>query len=147
MMNSGYRRRNTHVNKPRIVEWTQLRGLAFLAIVMQHNIAEYIYRADIEQPDSVMLTMIYHLTRFGTPTFVFLSGVMLFYHHSHTKPDYPVLSENGLEISMYPLWYGHSSIGCLSVYLLPSSGFPVCRTSGVLFENCFFPRRDIIYGL
>ncbi|WP_342554563.1 acyltransferase [Paenibacillus sp. FSL R7-0652] len=74
---------------PKIAEWTELRGLAFLAIVMQHNIAEYIYRADIEQPDSVMLTMIYHLTRFGTPTFVFLSGVMLFYHHRYVKPDYP----------------------------------------------------------
>ncbi|MFC9706891.1 acyltransferase [Paenibacillus sp. NPDC056933] len=77
------------MNKPRIMEWTQLRGLAFLAIVMQHNIAEYIYRPDIQQPDSIMLTMIYHLTRFGTPTFVFLSGALLFYHHSHTKPDYP----------------------------------------------------------
>lgn len=77
------------MKKPKIAEWTELRGLAFLAIVMQHNIAEYIYRPDIEQPDSVMLTMIYHLTRFGTPTFVFLSGVMLFYHHRHAKPDYP----------------------------------------------------------
>jgi len=76
------------LGKPRIEEWTQLRGIAFLAIVMQHNIAEYIYRSDIEQPDSVMLTMIYHLTRFGTPTFVFLSGVMLFYHHRQAKPDY-----------------------------------------------------------
>ncbi|MDR6727010.1 surface polysaccharide O-acyltransferase-like enzyme [Paenibacillus amylolyticus] len=77
------------MSKPRIEEWTQLRGMAFLAIVMQHNIAEYIYRADIAQPDSIMLTMIYHLTRFGTPTFVFLAGVLLFYHHSHKKPDYP----------------------------------------------------------
>ncbi|MCG7384581.1 acyltransferase [Paenibacillus sp. ACRRY] len=76
------------MGKPRIEEWTQLRGIAFLAIVMQHNIAEYIYRSDIEQPDSVMLTMIYHLTRFGTPTFVFLSGVMLFYHHRQVKPEY-----------------------------------------------------------
>ncbi|WP_440117026.1 acyltransferase [Paenibacillus sp. QZ-Y1] len=76
------------MKKPRIEEWTQLRGIAFLAIVMQHNIAEYIYRAGIEQPDSIMLTMIYHLTRFGTPTFVFLSGVLLFYHHSDAKPDY-----------------------------------------------------------
>lgn len=76
------------MKKPKIAEWTELRGLAFLAIVMQHNIAEYIYRTDIEQPDSVMLTMIYHLTRFGTPTFVFLSGALLFYHHRHAKPNY-----------------------------------------------------------
>ncbi|WP_426334226.1 acyltransferase [Paenibacillus silvae] len=76
------------MKKPKIAEWTELRGLAFLAIVMQHNIAEYIYRTDIEQPDSVMLTMIYHLTRFGTPTFVFLSGALLFYHHRHARPNY-----------------------------------------------------------
>ncbi|PYE48558.1 acyltransferase [Paenibacillus barcinonensis] len=76
------------MKQPKIAEWTELRGLAFLAIVMQHNIAEYIYRADIAQPDAVMLTMIYHLTRFGTPTFVFLSGVLLFYHHRHAKPNY-----------------------------------------------------------
>ncbi|MBB6023184.1 surface polysaccharide O-acyltransferase-like enzyme [Paenibacillus sp. JGP012] len=76
------------MKKQKIAEWTELRGLAFLAIVMQHNIAEYIYRTDIEQPDSVMLTMIYHLTRFGTPTFVFLSGALLFYHHRHAKPNY-----------------------------------------------------------
>lgn len=69
------------MGKPRIEEWTQLRGLAFLAIVMQHSIAEYIYRADIESADSIMLTMIYHLTRFGTPTFVFLSAVLMFYHY------------------------------------------------------------------
>ena len=71
MMNSGSWREDYNVKKPRITEWTELRGIAFLAIVMQHSIAEYIYRADIEQPDSIMLTMIYHLTRFGTPTFVF----------------------------------------------------------------------------
>ncbi|GIP27814.1 membrane protein [Paenibacillus sp. J23TS9] len=69
------------MSKPRIEEWTQLRGLAFLAIVMQHSIAEYIYRTDIEPADSIMLTMIYHLTRFGTPTFVFLSAVLLFYNY------------------------------------------------------------------
>lgn len=70
------------MGKPRIEEWTQLRSLAFLAIVMQHSIAEYIYRADIEPADSTMLTMIYHLTRFGTPTFVFLSAVLMFYNYS-----------------------------------------------------------------
>lgn len=69
------------MGKPRIEEWTQLRGLAFLAIVMQHSIAEYIYRPDIVAADSTMLTMIYHLTRFGTPTFVFLSAVLLFYNY------------------------------------------------------------------
>ncbi|MDR0269380.1 acyltransferase [Paenibacillus sp.] len=76
------------MGKARIEEWTQLRALAFLSIVMQHSIAEYIYRADIEPADSIMLTMIYHLTRFGTPTFVFLSAVLLFYNYSEKKMNY-----------------------------------------------------------
>ena len=57
--------------KERIEEVTLLRAFAFLAITMQHCIAEYIYRADILQPDSIMLAMLFDFTRFGTPTFVF----------------------------------------------------------------------------
>ncbi|SDX33000.1 acyltransferase [Paenibacillus sp. PDC88] len=76
------------MKKPRIEELTPLRGLAFLAIVMQHSLAEYIYRADILAPDSTMLMIVYHLTRFGTPTFVFLSAVLLFYNYEK-KLHYP----------------------------------------------------------
>lgn len=76
------------MKKPRIEELTPLRGLAFLAIVMQHSLAEYIYRADILSEDSTMLMFIYHLTRFGTPTFVFLSAILLFYNYEQ-KLHYP----------------------------------------------------------
>ncbi|HUC92118.1 MAG TPA: acyltransferase [Paenibacillus sp.] len=68
--------------RERIEEVALLRALAFFAIVMQHSIAEYIYRADILQPDAVMLGMLFHFTRFGTPAFVFLSGVILIYNYS-----------------------------------------------------------------
>lgn len=70
------------MGKERIEEVTLLRAMAFMAITMQHCIAEYIYRPDIQQPDAVMLGMLYHFTRFGTPTFVFLSGLILFYNYS-----------------------------------------------------------------
>ncbi|MCJ8010234.1 acyltransferase [Paenibacillus sp. KQZ6P-2] len=79
------------MGKSRIEEWTQLRGLAFMAIVMQHSIAEYIYRADIQPADSIMLTMIYHLTRFGTPTFVFLSAVLMFYKYGEGVRYFPFI--------------------------------------------------------
>lgn len=75
------------MKKETIEEVTLLRSLAFLAIVLQHSIGEYIYRADIETPDAVMLAMLFHLTRFGTPTFVFLSGLILFYNY-YEKLDY-----------------------------------------------------------
>ncbi|PZD95447.1 acyltransferase [Paenibacillus sambharensis] len=76
------------MKKERIEEITLLRALAFMAITMQHCIAEYIYRPDILQPDGVMLAMLYHFTRFGTPTFVFLSGVILFYNYAGRTLDY-----------------------------------------------------------
>lgn len=68
--------------KERIEEVTLLRAFAFLAVTLQHCIAEYIYRPDILQSDSIMLAMLFHFTRFGTPTFVFLSGLILFYNYS-----------------------------------------------------------------
>jgi surface polysaccharide O-acyltransferase-like enzyme len=68
--------------KERIEEVTLLRAFAFLAVTLQHCIAEYIYRPDILQADSIMLAMLFHFTRFGTPTFVFLSGLILFYNYS-----------------------------------------------------------------
>jgi len=76
------------MKKERIEEITLLRAMAFMAITMQHCIAEYIYRADILQPDAVMLAMLFHYTRFGTPTFVFLSGVILFYNYAGTALRY-----------------------------------------------------------
>lgn len=68
--------------KERIEEVTLLRAFAFLAVTLQHCIAEYIYRPDIMQADSIMLAMLFHFTRFGTPAFVFLSGLILFYNYS-----------------------------------------------------------------
>jgi len=72
--------------RERIEEVTVLRALAFMAITMQHCIAEYIYRADILPPDELMLAMLFHFTRFGTPAFVFLSGVILFYNYGAGQP-------------------------------------------------------------
>ncbi|WP_046213200.1 acyltransferase [Paenibacillus wulumuqiensis] len=69
------------MTRERIDEWALLRGLCFLAVVMQHCIGEYIYRSDIMAADSIMLGMVYHFTRFGTLTFVFLAGAILFYQY------------------------------------------------------------------
>ncbi|MFW5435934.1 acyltransferase [Paenibacillus apiarius] len=73
--------------KERIDELTIMRALAFFAIVLQHSIGEYIYRADILPEDAIMLGMLYHFTRYGTLTFVFLSTVILF-HNYDASLDY-----------------------------------------------------------
>jgi surface polysaccharide O-acyltransferase-like enzyme len=84
--------------KERIEEVTLLRAFAFLAITMQHCIAEYIYRADILQPDAIMLAMLFDFTRFGTPTFVFLSGLLLFYNNNSKLPYWPFVRKKLIEI-------------------------------------------------
>ncbi len=68
--------------KQRIEELTILRAFAFLAIVLQHSIGEYIVREDINRTDSILISLLYHFTRFGTLTFVFISTVLLFYSRS-----------------------------------------------------------------
>ncbi|TVX86776.1 acyltransferase [Paenibacillus agilis] len=73
-------------SKKRIEELTILRAFAFLAIVLQHSIGEYIVREDINRTDSILISLLYHFTRFGTLTFVFISTVLLFYsRHSSMK--------------------------------------------------------------
>ncbi|MFC5648816.1 acyltransferase [Paenibacillus solisilvae] len=88
--------------KERIEEVTLLRAFAFLAITLQHCIAEYIYRADILQPDAIMLAMLFDFTRFGTPTFVFLSGLLLFYNNNSGKLAYWPFVRNKLTAIYLP---------------------------------------------
>lgn len=84
--------------KERIEEVTLLRAFAFLAITMQHSIAEYIYRADILQPDAIMLAMLFDFTRFGTPTFVFLTGMLLFYNNNGKQTYWPFVRKRLADI-------------------------------------------------
>ncbi|NGZ74785.1 acyltransferase [Saccharibacillus alkalitolerans] len=76
----------------RVDEWGLLRGLSFFAIVIQHSLGEYVYRADILYPDAAALALLYHLVRYGTLTFVFLAGAILFYRYGQSEKRYaPVL--------------------------------------------------------
>jgi len=76
----------------RVDEWGLLRGLSFFAIVMQHSLGEFIYRADILYTDAVAIALLYHLIRYGTLTFVFLAGAILFYQYGRSDRRYaPVL--------------------------------------------------------
>lgn len=127
--------------KSRIAEWSELRGLAFMAIVLQHSIGEYIYRSDILQPDSTMLVMIYHLTRFGTPTFVFLSAALLFYNHKNDV-SYPKYIQRRFSDIFVPfmfwtiiywlvtrMWSSHTWTepsfwtGLLKEFIIPTQGY------------------------
>ncbi|WP_197480018.1 acyltransferase [Paenibacillus swuensis] len=71
-------------SKARIDELVLLRAMAFLAIVLQHCIGEFIYRPETLPHDGIMLGMLFHFTRFGTPTFIFISGLLFFYNYYHS---------------------------------------------------------------
>jgi surface polysaccharide O-acyltransferase-like enzyme len=115
------------MKRQRIEEISILRAFAFLAIVMQHCIAEYIYRADILPPDEIMMAMLFHFTRFGTPTFVFMSGVILFYNYSSKLNYNSYIKKRALDI-LIPFicwtivyWASVSSFSMSSPFSRPST--------------------------
>ncbi|MEW6174027.1 MAG: acyltransferase [Candidatus Auribacterota bacterium] len=67
--------------KERIRELDVLRGLAILAVILQHALGVYIRKPDIQFADSVMLGILFNFTKFAVPSFVFLTGTTLFYNH------------------------------------------------------------------
>ncbi|WP_158291443.1 acyltransferase [Desulfosporosinus sp. Sb-LF] len=69
------------MSKERVSEWDILRGIAFLAIVLQHSIGQFAYRKDTSLLDAYTLAAIYHLIKFGVPAFVFLTGATLLYNY------------------------------------------------------------------
>lgn len=74
--------------KERVAEWDVLRGIAFLAIVLQHALGQFAYRKDTSLLDAYTLAAIYHFVKFGVPAFVVLTGAALFYNY-YGKLDYP----------------------------------------------------------
>ena len=74
--------------KERVAEWDVIRGIAFLAIVLQHSIGQFAYRKDTSLFDAYTLAAIYHLIKFGVPAFVLLTGAALVYNY-YGKFNYP----------------------------------------------------------
>lgn len=68
------------MKKQRISELDFLRTIAFLAVVLQHVLGAYI-RRDILQWEKVGLSGLFFATKFAVPTFVFVSGIVLFYNY------------------------------------------------------------------
>ena len=74
--------------KERVAEWDALRGIAFLAIVLQHSIGQFANRKDTSLFDAYTLAAVYHLVKFGVPAFVLLTGAALVYNY-YGKLNYP----------------------------------------------------------
>ncbi|BCJ87064.1 acyltransferase [Effusibacillus dendaii] len=67
--------------KDRISEIQYLRGIAFCAVAMQHVIGVY-NQVTISLGESVILAVFLELVKFAVPTFVFITGLVLFYNYN-----------------------------------------------------------------
>lgn len=68
------------MGKSRIGELDYFRGLAIIAIVMQHLMG-YIDHPQATPGDLAILSVIWHLINYGVPAFVLISGTALFYNY------------------------------------------------------------------
>lgn len=91
--------------KERVAEWDVLRGIAFLAIVLQHSIGQFANRKDTSLLDAYTLAAIYHFIKFGVPAFVLLTGAALAYNY-YGKFNYPTfIKKRSIDILIpYFLW-------------------------------------------
>lgn len=108
--------------KERIVELDVLRGLALLGVVLQHALGVYIRRPDIQPADAVMIGMLFNLSKFAVPAFVFVTGTVLFYNYYGKFNYLRFMWKRVLEIFLpYLLW-----TGIYDVYYngIPSTGLP-----------------------
>ncbi|MEF2968156.1 acyltransferase [Paenibacillus sp. M1] len=75
------------MKKASLEEIQILRGIAFLAVVMQHTIAGIFYQPGLSPMALNVATITLGLIRFAVPLFVFITGVVLFYNYD-AKIDY-----------------------------------------------------------
>ena len=74
--------------KRRIDEIDILRGLTFLAIVMQHTLACFMYSPGIGKAPAVASALLLTLVRYAVPMFIFITGLVLYYNHGDNHLNY-----------------------------------------------------------
>ena len=74
--------------KHRLYEIDILRGLTFLAIVMQHTLASFIYSPALTTGSALVSAFLLVLIRYAVPMFIFITGLVLFYNHSDEEFNY-----------------------------------------------------------
>lgn len=75
------------MRKAKLEEIEILRGIAFLAVVLQHTIAGIFYHPGLSPAVLNVATIGLGFIRFAVPLFVFITGVVLFYNYD-TKVNY-----------------------------------------------------------
>lgn len=67
--------------KKEVPELKILQSLAFLAVVLQSALTYTINQPNIVPEQAIMMGMFFNFAKFSAPTFIFIVGFTLFYHH------------------------------------------------------------------
>lgn len=70
------------MRKKRILEIERLRGMAFLAVVLQHSIAHYSVAEGMTERDGILMAVLLIASKFAVPAFIFITGMVMFYNDS-----------------------------------------------------------------
>jgi len=69
------------MHKHRLYEVDILRGMTFLAIVIQHVLAVFLYSPRLTTADALVSAIILVFIRYAVPMFILITGLVLFYNH------------------------------------------------------------------
>lgn len=76
------------MHKHKLSEIEILRAFSFLAIVLQHTLACFIYSDNMDAGSALAAAFLLLTSRYGVPMFVFITGLVLFYNHGNEELEY-----------------------------------------------------------
>ena len=94
------------IKKPRVKELESIRAIAFIATVFRHSLAGFIYDGKMDLFTSSVACLLLSIARFGTPTFLFVTGFVLLYNYE-TLPYGEFIKKRLTKVVIpYVLWSG-----------------------------------------
>lgn len=120
-------------NKPRLTAIESLRGMSFLAVVLQHSIAHYAGVSEVTYADGVLMSVLLMLSKFAVPAFLFITGMVLFYNYEDRFTTGTFIKRRFTDIFLpYIIWS--------LIYIF----FYVWRTAGPAGLSSLEPREMIL---
>lgn len=92
------REKGDNMSKRKLGEIEILRGIGFLAVVLQHVIAGVFYLPGIDLQSITVVTLLLGLSRFAVPLFVFITGLVLFYNYDRQMNYYTFIKKRFVQV-------------------------------------------------
>ncbi|MGE5395972.1 MAG: acyltransferase [Chitinophagales bacterium] len=93
------------MSKGWIGELDLLRGVAFLGVALQHVIGAFIRHPDISIQAALTMGLLFNITKFAVPAFVFVSGLVMVYRYYPRASYGPFLIKRFKDVAVpYVLW-------------------------------------------